>query len=183
MNLEIRNSRESDRTEIENLHMEAFGPQEGPEIRQLVNELLIDETARPLLSLVAVHEGKLLGHVIFTRAEVSGGAEPVSAQILAPLAVLPGAQSQGVGSRLVREGLHRLRETGVGLVFVLGYPAYYTRFGFAPAGILGLEATYPIPEEHADAWMVLELDSGVIKKAGGRVRCAEALDKPGYWIE
>lgn len=183
MKLEIRKSTEADETELENVHMEAFGQKEGPEIKQLVSDLLKDDTALPLLSLVAVDGGKTLGHVIFTRVGISGASEPVSAQILAPLAVVPGAQNKGIGNLLVREGLRQLRELGVSLVFVLGYPAYYTRFGFMPAGAQGLEAPYVIPEEHADAWMAQELFPGVIGRISGRVQCSDALSHPGYWRE
>jgi putative acetyltransferase len=69
------------------------------------------------------------------------------------------------------------------LVFVLGHPDYYPRHGFEPAGPQGLDAPYPIPAAHEDAWMVLALRPGVIGKLRGRVVCADALDKPEYWRE
>jgi predicted N-acetyltransferase YhbS len=89
----------------------------------------------------------------------------------------------GIGGALIGEGLKRLAESGVGLVFVLGHPGYYAKFGFRPAGALGLEAPYPIPPAHADAWMVRELRPGLIGSVQGRIRCARTLDQPQHWRE
>jgi putative acetyltransferase len=76
-----------------------------------------------------------------------------------------------------------LSESGVDLVFVLGYPEYYLRHGFKTAGILSFDAPYPIPEEHADAWMVQELRSGVIGSVSGKVQCSDVLNQPEHWHE
>jgi len=181
--MEIRLSTESDKADIDLVHQRAFGPEKGPEIADLVNGLLADPTAAPLLSLVALEEGRIVGHILYTRAEVTGTAEPVSVQLLAPLAVLPETQKKGVGQRLIEEGLDRLKRAGVDLVFVLGHPDYYPRAGFTPAGVLGYEAPYPIPVEHAGAWMVQALKEGIIGKVKGSIRCAEVLDRPEHWRE
>ena len=122
----------------------------------------------------------VLGHVLFTNVAIQG-AESVAARILAPLAVLPSAKKQGVGRQLIEAGLSQLRNAGVELVFVLGDPAYYTRFGFQPAGVQGLTAPHPIPVEHADAWMVQELCSGVLGRVTGEVACSEVLNRQEYW--
>jgi predicted N-acetyltransferase YhbS len=84
---------------------------------------------------------------------------------------------------LIAEGLNELREMGVDLVFVLGYPGYYQKHGFSPAGVKGYAAPYPIPPEHADAWMVQELRPGIMEQTRGRVRCAETLTDPKHWRE
>jgi predicted N-acetyltransferase YhbS len=84
---------------------------------------------------------------------------------------------------LIKEGLKQLAASGVELVFVLGHPDCYRKFGFRPAGVLGYEAPYPIPVEHADAWMVQELKAGVLGSAQGRIQCAEALDQARHWQE
>jgi putative acetyltransferase len=92
-------------------------------------------------------------------------------------------QKEALGSKLIQEGLELLSKSGVELVFVLGYPDYYSRHQFTPAGIHGLEAPYPIPEKNADAWMVRQLHPGLIGKIKGKVQCANALNKPEYWRE
>ena len=181
--MKIRKSTESEKTEILEIHKAAFGEEKGPEIASLVRDLFTDKTAMPVLSLVAEEDNRLVGHVLYTKVNIVQTEAPVSAQILAPLAVLPGSQKSGVGSRLVNEGLEQLKKSGVELVFVLGHPEYYPRCGFTPAGALGFEAPYPIPEEHAAAWMVQELRPGVIGSVKGKVQCSEVLDQPQHWRE
>lgn len=179
--LKIRYSTESDSTAIEGIHTSAFGRHQGEEIVELVNDLLEDETAKPLLSLVAETDGKLVGHILFTVARIQPEDQEVSIRILAPLGVLSDFQCQGVGGMLIREGLKELEESGVDLVFVLGHPDYYPKFGFQTASLLGFQAPYPVPSEHADAWMVQELNAGVIGSVKGKVQCSKVLNQPQHW--
>jgi predicted N-acetyltransferase YhbS len=181
--LKIRRSTESDLTAIDDIHTSAFGQGQGQEIVELVNGLLDDETAKPLLSLVAETDGKLVGHILFTVARLQPEDQEVSVRILAPLAVSSDFQGEGVGGVLIREGLKQLAESGVDLVFVLGHPGYYPKFGFQTAGLLGFESPFPIPSEHADAWMVYELKADVIGNIEGRVQCSEVLSEPQHWRE
>jgi len=181
--LKIRTSNESDKREINSIHIKAFGEEQGPEIACLVNALFADRTAEPLLSLVAIDDEKIIGHILFTKADVVQSAESVSARILAPLAVHPDFQKRGVGGQLIKNGLAQLKSSGVELVFVLGHPDYYPRCGFTPAGVKGFEAPYPIPEKDAGAWMVQELCSEVIGRVKGRVCCSEVLNRPEHWRE
>ena len=181
--MEIRKSDESDKAEIERIHIAAFGEEEAPVITDLVNGLFTDKTAMPLLSLVAVEHDQLIGHALYTKAKITQTKKPVSTRILAPLAVLPGAQKMGIGSKLISAGLEQLKKSGVELVFVLGHPGYYQRCGFTPAGPLGFEAPYPIPEEHATAWMVQALNDNVIGRIKGKVQCSEVLNQPEHWLE
>ena len=179
----IRESNDSDVTDIMTINTRAFGNEKGPEIADLVHDLLDDQTALPLLSLVALENERLVGHILFTNAKVEQTDETVSAQILAPLAVVPEKNSLGVGRLLVNEGLKMLQESGVELVFVLGHPDYYPRHGFKLAGVLGYEAPYPIPEKDAGAWMVQELIPGVIGRVTGKIQCADVLNQPEHWRE
>ncbi len=181
--MEIRESIESDKPEISSIHIKAFGKEKGLKIVSLVNDLFDDKTAMPLLSLVAVEDDKIIGHILFTKADVAQWAETVSARILAPLAVLPDVQRKGLGGQLIKEGLKRLKRSDVELVFVLGHPDYYPRSSFIPAGAQGFEAPHPIPEEHAGAWMVQELCTGVIGRVEGKVCCSKVLNQPEHWRE
>ncbi len=181
--MEIREARESEIKEICNVNIKAFGEEKGIVIAKLVKDLMDDKTALPLLSLVAVEDNKIIGHILYTKVEITETTESVSAQILAPLAILPEAQSKGVGGKLIKEGLILLEKSGVELVFVLGHPGYYPRSGFTTAGILGFEAPYYIPEERADAWMVQELKNGAIEKVSGKIQCSEVLYQPEHWRE
>ncbi len=181
--MKIRESKESDKSDIFNIHTLAFGKKEGPEIAELVADLFDDRTADPSLSLVAVEKNRLIGHILFTKATLSGHTDSVKIQLLAPLAIRPEFQKKGGGGRLIKEGLKRLKASGTQLVFVLGHPEYYPRSGFRPAGVLGFSAPYPIPDEHAAAWMVLELVPGMIGSVHGQVRCSDGLDHPRHWGE
>ena len=178
--MKIRAAKGSDLNEVLRVESRAFGQDEESE---LVRGLLNDPSAAPLLSLLAINDKQAVGHILFTRVGLAGAQEPVSASILAPLAVIPESQRRGVGGKLIEEGLRILSEMGVELVFVLGHPGYYPRFGFKPAGVLGFEAPYPIPEKHADAWMVRELRAGIIGSVRGKVVCADTLSRPEYWRE
>ena len=169
-----------DRDQILAVHRDAFG-QEGEVISSLVDEMLGDPTAAPIYSFVAKQGNELVGHVLFTEVRVE--PSEVSAQILAPLAISSDHQRSGLGTKLVNEALTQLESKGVALVFVLGYPDYYSRFGFSPAGVQGFDAPYPILPKNADAWMVKELKPGTIESNQGTVRCCTALDQPQYWQE
>ncbi len=181
--MEIRKSIESDKPKILKIHTKAFGEEKGPVIAKLVNDLFNDETAMPLLSLVAVDNDKLVGHILFTKAVVTKIEKLISAQILAPLAIMPDNQKKGIGEKLIIEGLKQLKESGTELVFVLGHPEYYPRCGFIPAGEQGFEAPYHIPEEHAEAWMIQEINGDALKNNSGKVQCSKVLNEPQHWKE
>jgi predicted N-acetyltransferase YhbS len=190
--LQLRPTTAADQPALDDLAMAAFGPGEGPEIVTLLHGLLGDANAvaghPPTLSLAAQDSaGRLRGHVLFTPVRLDPAPPtPPAAAILAPLAVDPAVQRQGLGQRLAREGLARLRAAGADLVFVLGHPGYYPRLGFAPAARRGLLPQHPIPPEHADAWMVQALRPGVLERLAAdgvtrRVLCAGVLGEARYW--
>lgn len=181
--MQIKQSVEQEKDEIIKVHIQAFGKEQGPGIGDLVKDLFGDETALPTLSLVAVENDEIVGHILFTKVRIAGIDDGLPAQILAPLAVLPEFQGKGVGIGLINEGLKELKKRGVKLVFVLGHPGYYPRCGFSPAGIHGYEAPYFIPEAHSDAWMVRELFPGVIGTEKGTIICSDVLNKPEHWQE
>ena len=178
--MQIREAMEADLNDVLLIERLAFGYYKEAE---LVRDLLYDSSAKPLYSLLAFNTGKAVGHILFTSARLEGTQNGASISLLAPLAVLPEFQKQGVGGKLIESGLQHLTNAGVDLVFVLGHPGYYPRYGFKPAGGQGFEAPYPIPEEHANAWMVQELRQGVIGSVSGKVKCADMLNKPEHWRE
>ena len=163
--IEIRESRPSDLAAIETLYPDAF-PDE--DLLPLVRDLLKEEAI--VLSLVGLAEGALAGHVVFTDCGLAG--RPDKAALLGPLAVSSARQRQGIGSALVRAGLQRLEAAGTHQVFVLGDPAYYRRFGFAPDD--GVAPPYPLPEEWRGAWQSLSLGAGKALLQG-------ALSVPQPW--
>ncbi len=118
-------------------------------------------------ALVAEDDGEIIGHVAFSPLRVDGVAH--SGVGLAPLAVVPPRQRQGVGGRLVREGLAACAAAGFGFVVLLGHPEYYPRFGFEPASRRGWTGEYG----GHDAFMVLELVPGAAPPGPVFVRYAE----------
>lgn len=175
----IREAEESDLEDVLYVEKEAFGSEVEA---NLVNDLLNDDSAMPTVSLLAFRQDRAVGHILFTRARLEPEA-PVSISILAPLAVVPADRKQGIGGKLIQHGLGVLSASGTDLVFLLGHPQYYPRFGFSPAGKLGFEATYPILEKNAAAWMVKSLKSDVIGQYQGKVICADAMNRLEYWQE
>ena len=117
------------------------------------------------LSVVAVHEGSVVGHVAFSPVSLPGASLGIG---LAPVAVLPGFRRRGIAAQLIREGLAICRAQDVKFVVVLGEPSYYRRFGFLPASRWGLVDEYG----GGDAFQALELQPGGIPAGGGLVRYA-----------
>jgi putative acetyltransferase len=111
------------------------------------------DAGRLTISLVAEIDGEIVGQVAFSPVTAGPAKNGVG---LAPLAVHPSHQSQGVGSRLIQAGLEACRSAGCGFVVVLGDPAYYSRFGFAPA------ANWQLTDEYGggSAFQAIELRDG-----------------------
>jgi putative acetyltransferase len=86
---------------------------------------------------------------------------------LAPMAVSPSLQRDGIGTELVNAGLQICRELGVGAVAVLGHPEYYPRFGFRPASQWGIKCEYDVPEE---VFMLMELSPAYLQDYQGTIR-------------
>lgn len=160
----VRAEQAGDEEGIRRVVTAAFG---GTGEADLVEALRRSDAWLPDLSLVALDRHELVGYVLFTRARVDG----LPALGLAPVAVEPSRQRQGVGDALVRAGLEVARAGGERVVVVIGHPSYYPRFGFVPAVPRGLTSVFA-PGEHADAFMVLELTPGALTGVSGPVAYA-----------
>ena len=104
-------------------------------------------------SLVATIEDRIVGHILFSPVRLEGDVV-LAGTGLGPMAVRPELQRTGIGSRLVEEGIRRMRERGAPFVIVLGHPEYYPRFGFVPASRHQIRSTWEVPD---DVFMVLPL--------------------------
>lgn len=118
-----------------------------------------------LLELVAEFDNQIVGHVLFSRIALVTQTDRVSLVSLAPVAVLPEYQQQGIGSQLIRSGLKHLRDQGETIVVVLGHPDYYPRFGFSAQLAQPLHSPY----SGKPAWMALELQSDALKGIHGQI--------------
>ncbi|WP_394822237.1 GNAT family N-acetyltransferase [Pendulispora albinea] len=128
------------------------------------------------LSLVAVLDGNVVGHILFSPVAVDreDGARDMGVG-LAPMAVHPDFQKHGVGSELVRDGLERLRGLGHGVVIVVGHPEYYPRFGFERGSRFGLRWELACPDA---AFMALALREGALDGRPGVVRYRPEFGSP-----
>ena len=145
----IRKETNSDYPAVYALIKEAFQSAEhsdGTE-QDLVVSLRSSRAFIPELSLVAEINGRIVGHILFTKAAV--GSRPVLA--LAPLSVKPEFQRQGIGSALIRKGHAIAASLGYSHVIVLGSDQYYPRFGYVPAASLGVVIPDGIPPRYVMA--------------------------------
>lgn len=165
---------------IQEIHKASFGSDAEA---NLVSAILQDPSAAPVLSLCASIKGKIVGHILFSKATLEHHTD-VDIYLLAPLAVLPDAQNLGIGGKLISEGLSILKDRRTEIVFVLGYPEYYTKFGFIKdAKAAGFPPTYEIDERNKDAWMYQCLVEPNSASKSGKVICCNALNKEEYWKE
>ena len=170
--IEIRESLSGDVGSIERLYPAAF-PDE--DLLPLVRDLL--EEGPAVLSLVALVDEALAGHIMFTDCGLAG--QPGTVSLLAPLAVAPAHQQHGIGSALVRAGLRRAKDSGALRACVLGDPAYYGRFGFRPE--TDVTPPYDLPAAWREAWQSLGLtETG--QPARGRLVVPPPWRRPALWL-
>jgi putative acetyltransferase len=158
--MEIRLERAEDHAAIREVNRLAFGRGE--------EELLVDALRAggyTRLSLVAEDEGRIVGHILFSELPIVTQRGKIDALALAPMAVIPHRQRQGIGSMLVREGLRACADLGHRIVIVLGHPGYYPRFGFSAKLAERLASPYS-----GDAFMALELLPGALDDVVGEVK-------------
>ena len=128
---------------------------------------LLRQRGKVTLSLVAVDEAQVVGHILFSPVVIEATGQSVAAVGLAPMAVLPEWQNRGIGSRLVRAGLDECRRLGQRAAVVLGHANYYPRFGFAPASRFHIRSEYDVPDE---VFMAMELEPGALAACAGAAK-------------
>lgn len=161
----IRSEREPDMPAIHAVNAAAFGRTAEAD---LVDQLRRDGVV--VASLVAEDAGAIVGHILFSRLVIEVAGTSVHAVALAPMAVMPSRQRQGIGTALVRAGLDACRAQGETIAIVLGYPEFYPRFGFSTALTARLESKYRGPAFHA-----LELVPAALAGVEGAVRYPSAF--------
>ena len=165
--ISIREEQPQDIRIIRDLNKRAFGQTQEAD---LVDKLR--QTCDDLLSLVALMQNQVVGHILFTPVIVEGVDSMLQGMALAPMAVLPEYQRQGIGSALVRTGIEKLKKRQCPFIIVLGHAEYYPRFGFEPASRYGIRSEWEVPD---DAFMIL-----VIGEFGMRGGMALAKYRPEF---
>ncbi len=165
-NLHVRDEQPGDHADVRHINEAAF---ETPAEASLVDALR--QSASPLVSLVCTSDAQLLGHILFSPVSVDGRTGPWMG--LAPMAVAPQVQHQGIGTALVQAGMARCKAIGITGIVVLGHPDYYPSFGFRPAHTLGLTCVYDVPPQ---VFMAYELVAPGFDGCSGLVRYHRAFD-------
>jgi putative acetyltransferase len=166
----LRPETSADHEAIRNVNRLAFGQDDEA---RLVDALRDGGFLR--VSLVAEQGGQVVGHILFSDLPIITEAGTIPALSLAPMAVLPEFQRQGIGSALVRRGLDECRKQGHKIVIVLGHPAFYPRFGFSAKLAERLVSPFP----GGKAFMALELVPGALDGVKGRVQYPPPF---GPWV-
>lgn len=159
----IRAERPEDYSTIDQIHDRAFGHDwESLLIRNLRTEEGYDKS----LSLVAEHEGKVVGHILFSRITIESPISSHPALILAPLAVFEEFRGIKAGTMLVEEGIRIAKERGEKMILVYGH-RFYERFGFTMAHEKGIFRPNPMKGEVV---RLLELEEGAADGVMGVIK-------------
>ncbi|QBQ41167.1 N-acetyltransferase [Sphingobacterium psychroaquaticum] len=163
--VKIRPESPNDVLAIQTVNTAAFGQ---PNEAQLVNKLRENATHFiPELSLVALMNNEIVGHILLTTNKiVDATGNEVESLSLAPMAVAPFLQKQGIGSQLVQHAIEKSKQLGYHSIIVLGHEKYYPKFGFKPASTFGIKAPFEVPD---DVFMALELSTDALKNVAGMV--------------
>ncbi len=167
--MNIRSETILDYPAIAEVNILAFGQENEA---KLIEEIRHSDRYIPELSLVAEVEGLVVGHILFSYIDLVG-EKTLQVVGLAPMAVHPNFQRQGIGSALVQAGLEIANAREEALVIVLGHPPFYNRFGFEPSVNYEIESPFPVP---AEFFMVKPLQS-YQKIYKGKVAYPPAFEK------
>ncbi|MCU0779610.1 MAG: N-acetyltransferase [Akkermansiaceae bacterium] len=176
--MKIRTTTREDADAVRELYLSAFAADERDLVAQLAVELILEETAAAVLSLVAEDDGIVVGHVAFSPVTTSGTRQHLG-HILAPLAVHPDHQQQGIGSQLVKSGIGRLSEHGPGILLVYGDPKFYGRFGFRVDAARWF--TPPFELRYPFGWQGIALRGQHARTSTVKISCVEPLSHPALW--
>jgi putative acetyltransferase len=161
----VRRERPEDSATIRLVNEEAFGRRDEAD---LVDRLRAQGVV--LASFVAEVDGRIAGHILFSRMSIETTDKSIAAVALAPLAVIPKFQRQGIGTMLTAHGLDWLRGGIEQVVFVLGHPDYYQRFGFSTGKARFIESPF-----NPKSFMALELKPNALEGIRGKVRYPDAF--------
>ena len=168
--IEIRKEHPKDYEGVRIVNDQAFGqPEEG----RIVNKIY--ESCKEIVSLVAVSDNIIIGHIFFSPATIETPTDLIKGMALAPMSVLPEFQNKGIGSMLVKEGLRIIRNMSYPFVIVLGHEKFYQRFGFQHASNYGLKCQWEdVPD---DAFMVMIIDKIVMEGISGITKYRDEFDE------
>jgi putative acetyltransferase len=158
----IRPEATGDAPAIRGVIVQAFGQAAEAD---LVEQLRVQGAI--VLSLVAVTEAQIVGHILYSPVTLEANAENRKVLGLAPLSVHPHWQQRRIGTALIQASFKALKTLSMDGAVVLGSPDYYPRFGFAPASNFGLRCKYSVP---AEDFMAIEFSPHALQGCSGLVQ-------------
>lgn len=161
---------------IQQIYLNAFSSEENQLVAEVAKQLLRRAKEEKNFNFVAETNGQVVAHVAFSPVLTQTNC---IAYILAPLAVDPKFQRQGIGTKLVETALLYLNSIKVNIVLVYGDPDYYARFGFSAKAAKDYHAPYDL--EFPQGWQAIELKQCKQEKKPLTLTCVEALDNPDLW--
>ncbi len=176
--MKIRVATRDDADAVRRVHLSAFPQEEGDIVSQLAVDLLSEETAPPVISLVCEADDIVVGHVALSPIRMRDTRELLG-YILAPLAVSPGYQKCGIGSQLIKSGIERLSETGSDILLVYGDPKFYGRFGFTVDVAECYTPPYQI--QYSFGWQGMALRDLEARRSAVNISCVSSLSIPALW--
>ena len=176
MNISL--AQETDLDSILKVIETAFSDEENKVIMNLVQELHQETTSPSIKSLVAEVDNQVIGYVSYSPIFLKSDSS-ISGYILAPLAVFPEHQNQGVGSNLIKSGIDMLTKDGAGALLVYGDPNYYGRFGFKEE--IGHSFVPPYPLQYPFGWTGMMLNDTPVPEQPIQFESVAALSKPDLW--
>lgn len=160
--MKIRQETSEDHHTVYEINHLAFGQENES---RLIEKIRKGETFVPELSLVAEEDGKVIGHILFSKVKIKG-KKTYESLALAPMSVHPDFQKKGIGSQLITIGLQKVKELNFEHVIVLGHKDYYPKFGFQKASTWNIRCPFEVPDE---VFMAIELVEGSLKNKEGTV--------------
>ncbi|MDP6453498.1 MAG: N-acetyltransferase [SAR202 cluster bacterium] len=159
--IEIRREQPGDIAAIARIVEQAFGSSDEANLVKMLRD-----RNKAVVSLVAIYDGEVVGHIMFSQVTIDPPREGFKGIGLAPVAVSPEHENKWIGSKLIRKGLEECKQAGYDIAVVLGDHRYYTRFGFSRASDYGLENEYGAGEH----FTAMELSQGALEGVSGLVK-------------
>ena len=163
MEIRIRQEVKEDHKRVYEINKRAFGQENES---KLIEKIRKGPNFVPELSLVAEKDNEIVGHILFSKIKIVGESE-FETLALAPMAVIPKLQKQGIGGKLIKKGIEKAIELGFDSIIVLGHKDYYPKFGFQQASKWGIKSPFEVPDE---AFMAIELTEKALESRAGVVQ-------------
>ena len=163
MEIRIRQEVKEDHKRVYEINKMAFGQENES---KLIEKIRKGPNFVPELSLVAEKDNEIVGHILFSKIKIVGESE-FETLALAPMAVIPKLQKQGIGGKLIKKGIEKAIELGFDSIIVLGHKDYYPKFGFQQASKWGIKSPFEVPDE---AFMAIELTEKALESRAGVVQ-------------